>query len=468
MSAGIAILGSILMTVQDWLNSDDADTKSRKGYAHFDCRTGIKDQRGYILNPENIARHGFYPFIHYEKKQIKYSKNGGRKTKKRDICYAAHIDRCIYQYYSFLLGELYNQRVALDGISQVAVAYRTDLHQNNIDFAKRAISFIRSNSSCYIMIGDFTGFFDNLDHKYLKQQWCSLMGVTTLPKDHYKVFRSVTHYSTWELTDLLDLNHLEDNRAGRRALNSQQRVLTPEEYKANSNRKHIQVNLNTYGIPQGSPISGLLANVYMLEVDRTINNLVTDLKGLYMRYSDDFIVVIPNTGALADQALQDISTRFNTVAGLTLEPHKTQYFKFENQVLENCGAQFGIQAEGRKQVVNFLGFTFDGKKVSIRAKTVGKYYYRMYGKAKTIKRNKGYSPKGNRISAENLYALYSKKGAHGYQIKQKDGTRKWHSGNFISYVQRAKRKFGKNELIDRDTHRHMQKIKKALKCRKEQ
>ena len=468
ISAGIAILGSILMIIQEWLNSDNTDNKSRRGYAHFDCRTGIKEHRDYISDPEKIARHGFYPFIHYEKKQIKYSKSGGKVPKKRDICYAAHIDRCIYQYYSFLLGELYNQRVMSDGISQVAVAYRTDLHQNNIDFAKRAISFIRSNSPCYIMIGDFTGFFDHLDHQYLKQQWCSLMGVANLPKDHYKVFRSVTHYNIWELTDLLALNHLEDNRAGRRALNSQQRVLTPDEYRTYSNRDHIHPNKNTYGIPQGSPISGLLANVYMLEIDKTINNLVTDLNGLYMRYSDDFIVVIPNTGALTSQALQDISSRFNAVAGLTLEPHKTQYFKFENQVLENCGAQFGVPLEGRKQVINFLGFTFDGKKVSIRMKTIGKYYYRMYGKAKTINRNNGYSPKGNRISAENLYALYSQKGARGYRIKQKDGTRKWHSGNFLSYVQRAEKKFGKGELISKDTRRHMQKIKKALMGRQEQ
>ena len=80
------------------------------------------------------------------------------------------------------------------------------------------------------MIGDFTGFFDHLDHKYLKQQWCSLLGVLKLPKDHYKVFRSVTRYSTWELSDLLALNGLKDNRSGRRTLNSMLRVLTPEEY----------------------------------------------------------------------------------------------------------------------------------------------------------------------------------------------------------------------------------------------
>ena len=45
-----------------------------------------------------------------------------------------------------------------------------------------------------------------------------------------------------------------------------------------------------------------------------------------MRYSDDFTVVIPNIETLTSQALQDISTCFNAVAGLTLEPYKTWYF----------------------------------------------------------------------------------------------------------------------------------------------
>ena len=96
----------------------------------------------------------------------------GKKEKIRDICYSAHIDRCIYQYYSFLLNSLYNERVALDGFSAAAVAYRTDLHENNIHFSKRAFDFIKTNAPVYVMIGDFTGFFDNLDHTYLKKQWC--------------------------------------------------------------------------------------------------------------------------------------------------------------------------------------------------------------------------------------------------------------------------------------------------------
>lgn len=454
------------MTKQEWLTSETVIEKSRRSYAHFDCRTDIAQQRSYISVPQNIEQHGFYPFIHYQQRQVKFNKETGPKEKKRDICYASHIDRCIYQYYSFLLGEKYNQRVVKDGLSNVAVAYRTDLHKNNIHFAKRVIQFIRNNSPCYIMIGDFTGFFDHLDHGYLKQQWCSLMGVSELPKDHYKVFRSVTRYSTWELSDLLALNSLKDNRAGRRTLNSMLRVLTPEEYKANSNRKHIKPNPDAFGIPQGSPISGLLANVYMLEIDKTVNDLITEKNGLYMRYSDDFIVVLPDTESTTRQILKNVSTSFNSIPGLALEPNKTQYFRYEDTKLENCGSLFGVPLEGQKRFINFLGFTFDGKTVSIRMKTLGKYYYRMYSKAKTIQKSGNYSPKGKHISNKNLYALYSIKGAQGSWITQVDGTQKWHSGNFLSYVQRATKEFGSHESLERGTKNHMAKIRRALEGKK--
>lgn len=99
------------MTDKEWLGSDEAKEKSMRFYAHFDYRTNIGQQRVYLSDPENIKLHGFYPFIHYKQKQTKYSKAGGKTNKKRDICYAAHIDRCIYQYYNFILGELYNQSV---------------------------------------------------------------------------------------------------------------------------------------------------------------------------------------------------------------------------------------------------------------------------------------------------------------------------------------------------------------------
>ena len=438
------------MDLHEWLYSEETITRSRKQYAHFDYRTSLASQRAYITNPKTIAAHGFYPFIHYEKKMVKYSKTKGKVTKARDICYAAHIDRCIYQYYNFILNTLYNERVKKDGIDQVAVAYRTDLHKSNVHFAKEAFDFIKSCSSCYVMIGDFTGFFDNLDHQYLKQQWCSLLGVAQLPKDHYAVYRNITKYSKWELSDLLLLNGLEDTPNGRRELNSQSRVLSPALFKAN--KKQIRKNENGFGIPQGSPISGLLANVYMLDIDKQINNVVTAMGGLYMRYSDDFIIVLPDIEkAIAISEISQICDLFNGIAGLSLQPDKTQHFFIENCNIINCGAEFNSAADCRKRFINFLGFTFDGLTVSIRAKTTAKYYYRMYRKAKTIAKNGGYTSTGKHISGKNLYQRYTIRGSHGKR------------GNYLSYVARAKKVFGSAEAIDRDTRRHMQKIRKVLK-----
>lgn len=83
------------MTPHDWLNSENTVKRSKKPYAHFDLRTDIGKQKFYISNPHKVAAHGFYPFIHYQIKTIKFNKTKGPRVKTRDICYAAHIDRCI-------------------------------------------------------------------------------------------------------------------------------------------------------------------------------------------------------------------------------------------------------------------------------------------------------------------------------------------------------------------------------------
>lgn len=440
------------MTPTEWLNSTEAVERSKKTYAHFDWRTDVSQQREYIAAPQKVARHGFYPFIHYEKRTLKYSKNKGRKEKIRDICYAAHIDRCIYQYYSFLLNELYNERVRKDGTSGAAVAYRTDLRENNIHFSKRAFDFVKVNSPVYVMIGDFTGFFDNLDHIYLKQQWCSLMGVDRLPLDHFKVFKNITSYSKMELTDLLRLNRLENTKSDRKKMNGMERVLTTEQFK--ENRSLIQKHVEPYGIPQGSPISGVLANVYMLDIDKQLNDAVKELGGMYIRYSDDFMIILPDAPEIdAAKELKRIADIVKQAPRLTLEPSETQYFHFENGVLANCGKFFHENADDSSRTINFLGFSFDGQKVRIRSKTVSKYYYRMYRKAHNIAKMGGYTPDGKRITSENLYMTYSRKGA-------KKGP-----GNFLTYVNRAASEYGSNEPIKRDTRKHMQKIRKALNGR---
>ena len=276
------------------------------------------------------------------------------------------------------------------------------------------------------------------------------MGTNCLPNDYYSVFKNVTKYSYVELTDLLKLNQLEDTPTGRYHLNNKAKVLDTDKFRENK-EKLVRKNHNNYGIPQGSPISALFANIYMLDYDKRIHKLVLQYNGFYMRYSDDFIIVIPNVSENKMITIYSkIKCILNSIPNLKLQPEKTQFYSFADNSLENCGNKFDVKIDCSNRFVNFLGFTFDGKQIFIRDKTISKYYYRMYRKARTIVKSQGYSKYGNKISNKMIYKRYSIKGAYDKP------------GNFITYVNRAQRMFNNQKSINGKTKNHMQKIKKAI------
>lgn len=433
------------MDIMEWRKK--LEGKKPPHYAHFDYRTTLDKTWDYFTNPEKVRTHGFYPFIHFTIEYRKFKKNK-KDTKIRSVYYSANLDGFIYKYYSYLLNEAYNLRAVADGINEVSVAYRTNLHKSNIHFAHEAFEFIRSTQSCHVMIGDFTDFFDSLDHRYLKERLCNLLGVTSLSPDYYAVYKSITRFSYWELNDLLEINGLKETVKDRRTLNKKARVLSSNEF--DENRHRINRNKNPFGIPQGSPISAVLANIYMLAVDKEMNDYVKQHGGFYMRYSDDFIIILPDKGLAFSEHYKWIKETLSAIPKLELQDKKTKLFCVYERTVMNCTKEYASESGSDKKMIDFLGFTFNGSVVTIRDKTLSKYYYRMYRKIKTITQNDGYTKTGKRISCQNLYEKYSYKGAAGPK------------GNFLSYVARAKKEFGCSEAIDRSTKYHMQKIRKRL------
>lgn len=424
--------------------------KEGRHYAHFDKRVSLEDVWNYISDPEKIAKHGFYPFIHYTLSFKKYSKKEGIKLKTREICYSAHLDRYIYKYYSYLLNQKYNEKVKLENIEGVPIAYRDNLNKSNIHFAKRAFDFIKETKECFIIIGDFTNFFDRLDHKYLKNMLCYLLGEKILPPDIYAVYKNVTKYAVWDLDSLLSLNGLEKSKKGIREFNNLETALPFRKFKELKS-KYVIKNNKSFGIPQGSPISAVLSNIYMLAFDKKISDFVKMRQGLYMRYSDDFIVIFPhNSFEESKNNYQYIITQINDVPGLILEPEKTQFFFYKEGLLKNCSDKIVEGFTEGKDILNYLGFAFDGQKISIRDKTITKYYYRLYRKIKTIVKNKGITKYGNRISKKNLYEKYTIKGAHIGK------------GNFLTYVKRAEKVFNNERGVGQIKRRHLVKIKRRL------
>jgi hypothetical protein len=421
-----------------------------KHYSHFDKKVHWKNVRHIVENPEWVAKHGFFPFIHYTQNIKKCNKNAGRKPPKlRDIFYSSHIDRYIYELYSYKLNCIYNKRVVNDCTNKCAIAYRNNLHKSNIHFAKKVFDAIRRYKQAFIIIGDFTSFFDSLDHAYLKDRLCNLLETTKLQDDYYAVFKNITKFSYFELDKLKEINRLTY-----RELNKKDRVLEIKDFRKYK-KECLRKNQNNYGIPQGSAISSVLSNIYMLDFDKKVNDFITSKKGIYMRYSDDFVIVVPKCEIIELQKMWEyINNVIKSIKNLNLQQEKTQVFEYDNSNVISCNRLLFPEISNGKNIINYLGFSFDGKVVTIRDKTITKYYYRMYRKIDNIAKTGGVSKKGKRIPMDKLYKKYSFYG----EVPTKNN-----KGNFLTYVNRAKKIFGPNEAIDRSTKNHWGKLHKRLR-----
>lgn len=425
---------------QAWVNfvKHHNDTKP---YAHFDLRVSLSmpSIRKYVMDRAKIVTHSFYPFIHFEKKNSRYGKKGPKKP--RELYYCSHLDRCVYQRYDFLLNYQYNIWAYENNIDDVAIAYRNNLGKNNIDFAKDAFDAIRNFPQCFILVGDFTNFFDNLEHQYLKKMMCEVLGVERLPQDYFSVFKNITRFSSWGWKDIVKAagENIEE-RGVRKKINSKDTVLTKEQFQ--KSKKDIKKNVSGVGVPQGSPISAVLSNIYMIEFDKYIKRYVASKSGIYMRYSDDFIIVLPyeRDAEIADFTSYIFSYVESMKGLIDLQKEKTSCYTYKNEV---------VYEGDQPSSINYLGFLFDGKNIRIRPRAITKYYYRMRRKAHTIGRSNWTSTKGKHISAKELYSIYSRN-----DEKQ----------TFIDYARKAK---GVLKLNDQEADAlikyHKRKIAMAIK-----
>ena len=429
--------------------------RDKKGYAHFDKRTSLGDwkTRAKVLDPSWVARHSFWPLIHSDMPRGKFGTMAGSedpmfKKKTRSIRYCSHIDRCVYQRYAFLINEAYDLRVANTAIDNCSIAYRANKGLNNISFAKEAFDFIRCQKACIIVVSDFSDFFEGVDHAYLKESLCALLGCEELPPDYYAVYKNATRYSCWEWRDLLKLNGLSTDRAARSKMNGLEVVLPYEVFKQHVKVKAIR-NDSGIGIPQGSPLSAVLSNVYLLELDGRLSTLVGEFGGMYRRYCDDLLIVLPVSEGGIDLAMERVGEMFKQIdayPGANLQQEKTACYLLDRLGGSPCLYEVDDRGEvgTEPKELDYLGFSFDGLHARVRAKTVGRYYYRMRRKARNALR------KG--ASMTRLYANYSEK---SWEI---DGR-----GSFVDYARRASRTMNLEDPITTSIAKHsMEKIAKTI------
>lgn len=445
-------------------------TKSYEGktYTHFDYKVGFnKEVESYVKGFKNNPNHNFLPLIYsvmsfekyigltsenkdeyvYRINNIGEENRAPIKEKKRPIMYASHLDNFIYKHYGLELNELYNDYLQKNKFGNASVAYRTNKNGRcNIHFSAEVINFIKENENCYVYIGDFSSFFDTLDHQYLKKMISNLYSDKRMPEHQYKIYKSLTKYS---YIDRRDINFYTSKKNGKyktgkyrlfhRMKDFRQFKTEPTIVNCYSAEKDITVlrkNSEPFGIPQGTAISAIYSNIYMMDIDKYIHQEITKYSGIYRRYSDDYVIVLPNiTKESFNDLKTDIESMMRKKAKLTIHPEKTQVMKYQNNQLVDLETQ-------KVDALDYLGFTFDGKKVKMREKSIYKYYrgaYELIKKGVVISKKKGHVRKNARLTYKR--ELYKKYHLFGERTDEKYNYKKRKYGTFITYAFKSQRIF---------------------------
>jgi len=383
----------------------------RRGYRHFDRPVGEGFIRG-VLKPDFVRVHSFSPLIHFVKRSRRY-KAGQHQTvwKERPIMFASHRDACILSYYASLLNTALEMAYKRDGLGSSVIAYRK-LGKGNAAFSAEAYRYALANAPCTILAFDVTDFFGSLDHKQLKQRLKALLGVDELPPDWYQVFKAVTRYHFVDSAAL----KADEVIGPRYKVRAPLPIASIAEVKARGIPiRPSETWADRKGIPQGTPVSAVLANLYLYDFDLQMLRFAREAGAFYRRYSDDILFICPPE--LAKGAEEKIRALLDQDK-LTISELKTERTLFDPAT-----------EEGRARAAQYLGFAFSPAGAVLRASSVSRRWRKLRGAVKrTRKVAAEAAAKGEkfRLTTRKLRRQFSPTGGR----------------NFSSYARRAATAFG--------------------------
>ncbi len=448
--------------------------KGKRKYLHFDNKIGfdellLQDYAKFekIFNdrfkenfhiPTQLLKSGFYPFIQVEKivPRYKFDEKKGHKTtvpKKRYLNYASHFDALRYSWYSTILNHCYEGTLKNEEYNKSILAYRKlSGKASNIEFAFEAFKEIQKRKTCTALAFDITKFFDTINHNVLKSNWIQTLkyiypDIAELPKDHFKIYKNITQFQFVPKNILdevfADFIFYTDKRT---------RYCSPKDFREyikaakliNTNPCYKKNNTLSGGIPQGSPISAVLANISMMGFDKKMYNYISKFDGKYFRYSDDLLIIIKSEYTdeiklFAQNLVNEINLQFND---------KTEIINF----IERDGNIVGTNEKGNSKKLQYLGFEFDGKEAYIRSSSLSKYHAAMKrGIRKAVSMAFGKFGDGKRVFKSKLLKKYTQSG----------------NNNFIHYAKRANEKKEGDKTIQHQYKKQYNHLNKSIKKRKE-
>ena len=358
-----------------------------KCYPHFDLPLSEQELIAIANDPARVAGNAFFPFLVNRISWIPYRGEGQSEPKVRLVRYASRRDSAIYTRYRALLSERYEAQLAEAGLGECVLGYRRipvrpggPGGKCNIHFAKEVFESIVRLGDCCAVVMDIASFFDNIDHARLKLAWCRMLGVNRLPADHYAVYKSLTRHASVSRSEALSRLGLQGHKASDQRLPIQ--LCSPQVFRhkiagqGGALPSLIAVNRQTFGIPQGAAISDVLANIYLMDFDRQMQTLVGRLGGIYRRYSDDLLFLVPGGPEAGQAVAQQVGEQLPRHGDqLRIQEAKSQIVAFRREG-ELCRVASVATDRGRNGL-EYLGFRFDGRQAYLRDSTLSRLYRKL-------------------------------------------------------------------------------------------
>ena len=231
--------------------------------------------------------------------------------------------------------------------------------------------------------------------------------------------------------------------------------------------------LRDKGIPQGSPISATLANIYMLEFDNEAHHFLTNLGGVYQRYSDDMVAICPIM--YEKEIIEHFQSSIRKFK-LEIQQAKTQVFHFLFDASSDRHYCFEKNLNTNRLQHNtlfeYLGFQFDGKYTLIKNSSISSYYRKMkrsFARSHFFTYHNKTTTNGE-VFKTRLYKRFTYVGAKRRRIYQRHPnktnvfilTHRYDWGNFITYAKMAQDTIVGNK-IGGQIKRHWRKFHEMMR-----
>jgi hypothetical protein len=241
------------------------------------------------------------------------------------------------------------------------------------------------------------------------------------------------------------------------------------------NKKLIALNRNIkdksfskIGIPQGSAISSLLSNVYLLDFDKMIYEKGKKEDFIYRRYCDDILIIC--SPEKVNELINFIKIIITHDYKLTIQEKKTDVIDFKESLSKKSRGYGRTYNKNAKEFIEknnkthnfknlqYLGFEFNGEKIYIRPGSLSRYFIKLKARIfKTVSMAYSLNSKSDQIFKKQIYSRYSHFGKRNFLTYALNAAKKYY------FNSEKVKKLGMNSpAIKKQISRHIDILKAEI------